>query len=97
MDSQLTLWSFIRDAGIVVETVIFLLFLASIASWAIILQRIFLIKQMRLEMKEFERRFWSGSDLATLYHQLSEKKRNFLVYQVFFMPALTNLSGSIKN
>lgn len=74
LDSQLTLWSFIRDAGIVVETVIFLLFLASIASWAIILQRIFLIKQMRLEMKEFERRFWSGSDLATLYHQLSEKK-----------------------
>lgn len=74
MCSEPTLWSFISDAGIVVNAVVFLLFLASIVSWAIILQRIFLIKQIRLEMKKFERLFWSGSDLATLYHQLSEKK-----------------------
>ena len=74
MGSEPILWSFISDAGIIVKTVIFLLFLASIASWAIILQRIFLIKQTRREMKKFERRFWSGGDLATLYHQLSEKK-----------------------
>ena len=74
MGGEPTLWSFISGVGIVVKTVIFLLFLASIASWAIILQRIFLIKQTRRKMKKFERRFWSGGDLTTLYHQLSEKK-----------------------
>ena len=74
LGNQLTLWGFISDADIVVKTVVFLLFLASIASWAIILQRIFLMKRTQLEMKEFERRFWSDSRLTTLYHQLSGKK-----------------------
>lgn len=74
MSSELTLWSFISNASIVIKTVIFLLFLASVTSWAIIFQRVFLIRETRFKMKKFERRFRSVSNLATLYNQLFEEK-----------------------
>lgn len=72
---EATLWSFISSASFVVKLAIFLLFLASIASWAIILQRIILFRKIQKEIKKLEHVFWSRSSLASLYQQLSENKR----------------------
>ena len=69
-----TLWSFISHASFFVKLIISLLFLASIASWTIIFQRVFLLRQTRKEIKKFEQLFWSSTNLTTLYHQLAEKK-----------------------
>lgn len=74
MGAEPTLWSFVAHASLIVKMVIFLLFLASIASWSIIIQRVFFVKRTRREMKKFEHLFWSGVDLTTLYNRLSEKK-----------------------
>lgn len=71
---ELTLWSFISNSSFVVKFVISLLLLASITSWSIIFQRLFLLRQTRKEIKKFEHLFRSGSNLTTLYHQLAKKK-----------------------
>lgn len=74
--SQPSLWSFIADAGLIVKLVMSLLFLASIVSWTIIIQRILLFKQCKQAIKSFENRFWSGVDLNTLFEQIGDQPSN---------------------
>lgn len=69
-----SLWSFIANADVVVKLVMLILLFASIASWAIILQRSRLLKQTRQAMRNFEQTFWSGIDLNQLYQQMTDKK-----------------------
>lgn len=68
-----SLWSFIADAGPVVKVVLLILFLTSILSWTIIIQRSLLFKRCLNAIKLFEQRFWSGVDLNTLYEQISDQ------------------------
>jgi len=68
-----SLWSFIVNADFVVKLVMIILLLASIVSWAIIIQRFVLFKQTHRTIKHFEQRFWSDIDLTNLFHQLSER------------------------
>lgn len=71
MTGEPSLWSFIINAGFVVKVVIMILLLASIASWAIIIQRALLLKKTRRAAKRFEQRFWSGIELTTLFEQVA--------------------------
>lgn len=73
MLSQPSLWSFIIDAGAVVKLVMLLLFITSIASWTIIIQRTLLFKKCHHAIKLFEQRFWSGVDLSKLFEQISDQ------------------------
>lgn len=91
-ESKFTLWSFVTHAALMVKMVIFLLFISSIISWALIFQRAYLIRQMRHEMIKFERIFWSGVNLTSLFNRLSEKKINFLVCRIFFIKVFMNLA-----
>lgn len=76
MNTEPTLWTFIIHASFVVKIVMLVLLFASIASWAIIIQRIFLLKQTRREIKKFRAHFWSGIDLSNLFNQLSANKNH---------------------
>lgn len=78
MTTEPSLWSFIIDADPVVKTVLCILFSASVASWAIIIQRILLFKSNFASIEQFEQLFWSGNDLNKLYQQLSQQPRNLL-------------------
>lgn len=69
-----SLWSFILNADFIVKIVMLILLCASIASWAIIIQRGMLLKRTRLDIKSFEQTFWSGIDLTHLFNQMTEKK-----------------------
>ncbi len=77
MDATLTTnFSFldlILDASIVVQAVMFLLLLASVASWFIILKKRRLIRRARTQADEFESEFWSGGDLAKMYKSLNRE------------------------
>lgn len=55
------------NAGLVVKFVLLLLVGASIISWTYILQRWFYLGAMRKATAEFEKKFWSGGDLARMY------------------------------
>lgn len=70
---QPSLWSFIADAGPVVKLVMLILFLTSVASWTIIIQRTLLFKKCQNAIKSFEQRFWSGVDLKLLFEQISDQ------------------------
>ncbi len=59
------------QAHIVVQAVIVGLLLASIWSWAIIVDKSILYANMRKQMDRFEKVFWSGQSLEELYRSLT--------------------------
>jgi biopolymer transport protein TolQ len=66
---DLTIISMIANASIVVKAVMALLVLASMLSWTYIFMKMFAIRRARREAEEFEREFWSGTDLVGLYQR----------------------------
>jgi biopolymer transport protein TolQ len=67
----MTLWSLVINASLVVQIVMLLLLLASIASWIMILQRRSFLNRARKNLNEFEEKFWSGVDLSQLFRQVN--------------------------
>jgi biopolymer transport protein TolQ len=74
MSSAPSLWSFVVNAGPVVKTVLCILFCASVASWAIIIQRTLLLGKTFAAATQFEQNFWAGNDLNKIYQQFSQQK-----------------------
>jgi biopolymer transport protein TolQ len=64
------------QAHIVVKVVIIGLLLASVWSWAIIIDKTFLYRRVRRQMDRFEKVFWSGQSLEELYRSLSGRAPN---------------------
>ena len=60
---------FIR-ADIIVKSVIVLLIICSIYSWAIIIDKIKLFKKINLSSEEFEEKFWRSKSAETFYNNL---------------------------
>jgi len=60
--------TFLR-ADIVVKAVMIALVLASLWSWAIIFNKLFLLSGLKSKAKKFEKVFWSGQSLDELYQQ----------------------------
>lgn len=58
------------DAGIVVKTVMFILLVASVVSWTLIIQRSYFFKRKYNDYKQFNQRFLGCSDLTSLYNEL---------------------------
>jgi biopolymer transport protein TolQ len=71
---DLSIFELFKNAHIVVKLVIIGLLLASIWSWAIILEKLFLYAKMRKETDKFEQVFWSGQSLEELYNALSQRR-----------------------
>jgi len=80
---QLSLWSLIADATILVQFVMLLLFVASIISWVMIVQRGLYLRNAIRNLREFEDDFWSGVDLNELYHDSSAQSGNEGLASVF--------------
>ncbi|HEX4330547.1 MAG TPA: protein TolQ [Usitatibacter sp.] len=66
---DLSVVSMIVNASIVVKVVMAILALASLFSWTFIFMKIFSIGRARRQAEEFEREFWSGTDLVGLYQR----------------------------
>ena len=69
MSESLSFWSLIINAGLVVQMVMLILFAASVASWAMIVQRFLYFRVAKDTMTTFENEFWSGVDLSELYRR----------------------------
>ncbi len=74
MNADLNVWQLVLNASTVVQLVILALILASLLSWTLIFDRSRLLKRARRTAGEFEARFWSGGDLADLYHALDRER-----------------------
>lgn len=73
MHSELNLFALILGASLPVKLVMGLLLAASIASWTIIFAKSRLLSDADKRTREFEDRFWSGTDMAGLFKDVSTK------------------------
>lgn len=69
--TETSIVTLVLEASWVVKFVLLLLLLASVASWAIIVQKSRLIRSAREISDDFETTFWSGSDLTTLHQRIT--------------------------
>ena len=73
MTEQLSLWALVVGATLPVQLVILILFIASLVSWLMIVQRGIYIYQTRVALRTFEDVFWSGVDLNDLFKEGNER------------------------
>lgn len=72
MQTDLSFVHLVLGASPLVQLVMTALVLASVASWAMIFDRLKVLRRARDEADEFERRFWAGGDLAQLYRGIDK-------------------------
>jgi biopolymer transport protein TolQ len=76
METDLSFVKLVLSASPLVQVVMLLLVLASLISWTMIFRKRAGLRSARRAADEFEKRFWSGTDLVALYTQISERRRN---------------------
>ncbi len=74
--TSLSAWGLFLQADIIVKFVMIALVVASICSWAIIFDKISVLKIVKLKTKKFEERFWSGGSLDELFEFIGSKPTN---------------------
>lgn len=84
MDSELSVWYLVANAGVLVQLVMLLLALASVMSWALIFQRLQVFRKARQAQLAFEERFWSGMDLGQLYREVNAEPTPFSGMEAVF-------------
>lgn len=73
---DLSILELFKNAHIVVKIVMIGLLLASVWSWAIIIEKFFLFARTKKDDDAFETVFWSGQSLKELYQGLSQRKNS---------------------
>jgi biopolymer transport protein TolQ len=71
---DLSILRLVLEATLVVQLVMLLLLAASVISWTIIFRKHQLLRDVRADADRFERAFWSGGDLATLFRDVESRK-----------------------
>jgi len=75
-NTDFSLWSLFIRADFIVKSVIFMLIVCSIYSWAIIIEKFRLFKKINLESDEFEQKFWKSKAAETFYNNLPTNLEN---------------------
>ena len=70
--NEISVLNLILEAGIVVKIVMLILFVASILSWIVIIERSNFFRKIKNANDNFLRKFWSGKDLDGLYKEVSK-------------------------
>ena len=65
--ADLSIVTLVMNASVVVQCVLGILVLASLMSWATIFSKAIVLSRTARQTEEFEKRFWSGADLAKLF------------------------------
>ncbi len=74
MSTDLSIISLVLHASLVVKIVMLLLLIASVLSWAVIFIKWTTLKVASRNANQFERRFWSGTELSELYKKISSRR-----------------------
>ena len=74
--TEVTLWGMFWAAHLVVKVVMLGLLAASVWCWAIIIDKVLLLRRLQKQMYVFEETFWSGNSLEDLYQVLSQRPVN---------------------
>ena len=80
--NNLAIASLVSEADFVVKMVIFILFLASFCSWAIIFDKFIKFRVLNARARSFEKEFWSGKEILPLYEK-TKRRDNHPMSHVF--------------
>ena len=70
---NLSVWSLFLQATLIVKIVIVALILASLWTWAIIIEKVWRMRRLDRAATAFEEEFWSGGTLDGLYEQVGQR------------------------
>jgi biopolymer transport protein TolQ len=73
----------VLNAGPVVKAVMLILLATSVCSWSLIFQRKAQFKHTKKGMKSFEKEFWSGDNLATLFKKYPVEQQHTAFAEIF--------------
>ena len=74
-EENLSILALITNASVLVQLVMATLFLMSVLSWIMIVQRALFLNGAQRSFRDFEDTFWSGVDLNLLYHDLTDRAK----------------------
>jgi len=83
MAEQMTVWSLILGAGIVVKGVLLLLITLSVMSWGIIFNKWRVYRKTKHDAESFSSSFWGGSDMDTLLAGIPQQYPNSPLPNIF--------------
>ncbi len=72
-NTDFSLFSLFFRADIIVKSVMIILILCSIYSWAVIIEKFRLFKKITKSSEEFEEKFWNSKSAETFYNSLPSK------------------------
>jgi len=75
MNQDLSIFQLVLGASLVVQLVMLLLLVVSIASWAAIFRKLFALKRVNRMNDDFEREFWSGTSLNDLFSAAAQNSK----------------------
>ena len=76
MTTDLSLLQLVTNASVLVQIVMGMLLLASLASWTMIFRKRAALGYARRAADDFEERFWSGKDLLSLYNKITSRRHS---------------------
>ncbi|NRA61813.1 MAG: protein TolQ [Psychrobium sp.] len=84
MSAELSIFNLFLEASLLVQLVMGALLLASIASWTVIFQRSKVLNEASKGLLKFENKFWSGSDLSSIYQELNARSGSNIGLELMF-------------
>ena len=88
-NTDFSLISLFLRADIIVKSVIIILIICSIYSWAVIIDKFRLFKKINKSSEEFEEKFWNSKSAETFYNSLPAKMNDPMA--IVFQDAMENL------
>jgi len=76
MNQDMNILQLVLHASFVVQIVMALLMLVSLASWSAIFRKLLALKRVKAHNETFEKEFWSGASLNELFSSASAKAQN---------------------
>jgi len=83
MNQDLSIFSLVVHASLVVQLVMAGLMIASLASWTVIFGKLFGLRRVRNVNEEFEREFWAGKNLNDLYADAGKRPEGAPIERIF--------------
>lgn len=71
---DMSILSLVLNASLLVQAVMALLLMLSLFSWTYIFRKSFALRSARTQTEKFERDFWAGGDLASLYQSAANNR-----------------------
>lgn len=80
---DLSIISLVVNASVFVQIVMAVLLLGSLFSWYYIFLKRFALKRAESQTDEFEKQFWSGTELSALYHRANAARHPGTLERIF--------------